>query len=48
MSAVVLFLKLHGPCLLPDKAKFTVCSIIKLATIAFDETSSYWLAPKNY
>ena len=27
---------LHGPTLLPDKAKFTVCSIIKLATIAFD------------
>ena len=38
---------LHGPCLLPDKAKFTVCSIIKLATIAFDETSSYWSAPKS-
>ena len=31
----------------PDKAKFTVCSIIKLATIAFDETSSYWSAPKS-
>ena len=31
---------------MPDKAKFTVCSIIKLATIAFDETSSYWSAPK--
>ena len=29
------------------KAKFTVCSIIKLATIAFDETSSYWSAPKS-
>ena len=37
---------MHGPSLLPDKAKFTVCSIIKLATIAFDETSSYWSAPK--
>ena len=35
------------PSLLPDKAKFTVCSIIKLATIAFDETSSYWSAPKS-
>ena len=23
--------------MLPDKAKFTVCSIIKLASIAFDE-----------
>ena len=33
--------------MLPDKAKFTVCSIIKLATIAFDETSSYWSAPKS-
>ena len=33
--------------LLPDKAKFTVCSIIQLATIAFDETSSYWSAPKS-
>ena len=32
--------------MLPDKAKFTACSIIKLATIAFDETSSYWLAQK--
>ena len=29
-------------CMARDKAKFTVCSIIKLATIAFDETSSYW------
>ena len=38
---------LHGPWLLPDKAKFTVCSIIKLATIAVGETSSYWLAPKR-
>ena len=38
---------LHGPWLLPDKAKFTVCSIIQLATIAFDETSSYWSAPKS-
>ena len=35
-----------GACL-PDKAKFTVCSIIKLATIGFDETSSYWSAPKS-
>ena len=33
--------------MLPDKAKFTVCSIIKLATIAFDETSIYWSAPKS-
>ena len=33
--------------MLPDKAKFTVCSIIKLATIAFDETSSYWSVPKS-
>ena len=24
-----------------------MCSIIKLATIAFDETSSYWSAPKS-
>ena len=39
--------KLHGPWLLPDKAKCTVCSIIKLAIIAFDETSSYWSAPKS-
>ena len=31
----------------PDKATFTVCSIIKLATIAFDETSNYWSAPKS-
>ena len=38
---------LHGPWLLSDKAKFTVCSIIKLATIGFDETSSYWSAPKS-
>ena len=30
-----------------DKAKFTVCSIIKPATIAFDETSSYWSALKS-
>ena len=41
-------LLLHGPWLLPDKAKFTVRSITKqLSTIAFDETSSYWSAPKN-
>ena len=33
--------------MLPDKAKFTLCSISKLATIAFDETSSYWSAPKS-
>ena len=33
---------LHGPSLWPNKAKFIVCSIIKLATITFDETSSYW------
>ena len=39
-------IKLHGPSMLPDKAKFTICSIIKLATIAFDETSSYWSALK--
>ena len=39
--------RLHGPCLLPGKAKFTVRSIIKLATIAFDETSSYWSALKS-
>ena len=32
--------------MLPDMAKFTLCSIIKPATIAFDETSSYWSAPK--
>ena len=32
--------------MLPDKAKFTMCSIIKLASIAFDETSSYWSAKK--
>ena len=32
--------------MLPDKAKFTVCSLIKLASIAFDETSSYWSAKK--
>ena len=30
--------------MLPDKAKLTVCSIIQLASIAFDETSSYWSA----
>ena len=36
LTAVECFsvLILHGPWLLPDKAKFTVCSIIKLATIA--------------
>ena len=33
--------------MLAVKAKFTVCSIIKQATIAFDETSSYWSAPKS-
>ena len=43
----VSFSILHGPWLLPDKAKFTVCSIIKVATIAFDETSSYWPASKS-
>ena len=35
------------PGLLPDKAKFTVCSVVKLATIVFDETFSYWSAPKS-
>ena len=34
--------------MLPDKATFTVCSIIKLASIAFDETSSYWSAKKSH
>ena len=29
------------------RQNFTVCSIIKLATIAFDETSSYWPAQKK-
>ena len=38
---------LHGPCLLPDKAKFTMYSIIKLATIAFDEKSSYLVSAKK-
>ena len=33
----------HDCCLIL-KEKFTVCSIIKLATIAFDEASSYWSA----
>ena len=42
-----LYWALHGPWLLPDKANFTACSIIKLATIAFDETSSYWSALKR-
>ena len=35
------------PVTVADKAKVTVCSIIELATIAFDETSSYWSAPKS-
>ena len=46
-SVLEIFTRLHGPRLLPDKAKVTMCSIIKLATIAFDETSSYWSAPKS-
>ena len=33
--------------MLPDKAKFIVCSIIKLASIAFDETFSYWSVKKS-
>ena len=33
--------------MLSDKAKFTLCSIIQLASIAFDQTSSYWSAKKS-
>ena len=43
----IIIIIIARPVTLPDKAKFTVCSIIKLATIAFDETSSYWSAPKS-
>ena len=32
--------------MLPNRQNL-VCSIIKLATIAFDETSSYWSAPES-
>ena len=40
--------RLHGPWMLPDKPKFTVLQIyIKLASTAFDETSSYWSAKKS-
>ena len=31
---------LHGPSMLPDKAKFVECSII--SSIVLDETSNYW------
>ena len=33
---------LHGPSMLPDKAKFVVSS-----SIVLDETSSYWSVTKN-
>ena len=36
MSLVNETLKLHGPSILPDKAKFVVCSIISLAL-------SFWM-----
>ena len=36
LTSVYLSLRLHGPSMLPDKAKFVVCSIIGLAL-------SFWM-----
>ena len=39
--------ELHGPSMLPDKAKFVECSINSLALSFLDETSSYWSITKK-
>ena len=38
---------LHGPSMFAVKAKIYGVLYKQSSSIAFDETSSYWLAPKN-
>ena len=38
---------LHGPSMFADTAKIYVVPYNKSGSIAFDETSSYWSAPKS-
>ena len=40
-------MKLHGPSMFAIKAKIYEVLYIQSSSIAFDETSSYWPAPKN-
>ena len=40
-------IKLHGPSMFAVKAKNYGVIYKQSSSIAFDETSSYWLAPKN-
>ena len=42
-----IFIKLHGPSMFAVKAKIYGVLYKQSSSIAFDETSSYWLAPKN-
>ena len=39
--------KLHGPSMFAIKAKIYEVLYKQSSSIAFDETSSYWSAPKN-
>ena len=39
--------KLHGPPMFAVKAKIYGVLYKQSSSVAFDETSSYWLAPKN-
>ena len=39
--------KLHGPTIVAVKAKFYGVLYNRSSSIAFDETSSYWSAPKS-
>ena len=41
-------LLLHGPSMFAVKAKIYGVIYKQSSSIAFDETSSYWSAPKNY
>ena len=49
LSIVRLFIMalLHGPLMFAAKAKFYRVLYKQSSSIAFDETSSYWSAPKN-
>ena len=39
---------LHGPSIFANKAKIYGVFYNQSSSIAFDETSSYWTAPKNF
>ena len=42
-----MIMKLHGPSMFAVKGKIYEVLYKQSSSIAFDETSSYWLAPKN-